>query len=335
MFIEVRRLGLEMTAEEMVTACKSQHAVAVAAANTGQSGREAHCIHSRCRGALHRPGMSPSRSRTARSAAELTSILVSKIERRALVGHAADVAHLGAEIAECGLVAVGGVAEQVKSVEGTRRAVVERGSNEVLGSRLATSGSPRRSGVACSIRLWLAGALGWATQHGVLKPCSPKVKPVTVAWVKPLYFTGSTGYLFSKWRARVARLESRSRKHSSEVEVRVFADESGPDGGLIRELGKVHTYISRREHGEVHTPRDPSCRYTHSPAQGLRKSDGSLPGMACAAGLQPLGEQRMLNRSCGQISVLTRPLHDVCLWVDCLPGHASMHTPHGSHPVYK
>jgi hypothetical protein len=214
MFIEVRRLGLEMTAEEMVTACKSQHAVAVAAANTGQSGREAHCIHSRCRGALHRPGMSPSRSRTARSAAELTSILVSKIERRALVGHAADVAHLGAEIAECGLVAVGGVAEQVKSVEGTRRAVVERGSNEVLGSRLATSGSQRRSGVACSIRLWLAGALGWATQHGVLKPCSPKVKPVTVAWVKPLYFTGSTGYLFSKWRARVARLESRSRKQT-------------------------------------------------------------------------------------------------------------------------
>jgi hypothetical protein len=55
----------------------------------------------------------PSRSRTARSAAELTSILVSKIERRALVGHAADVAHLGAEIAECGLVAVGGVTEQV------------------------------------------------------------------------------------------------------------------------------------------------------------------------------------------------------------------------------
>lgn len=29
MFIEVRRLGLDMTAEEMVTACKSQHVVVV------------------------------------------------------------------------------------------------------------------------------------------------------------------------------------------------------------------------------------------------------------------------------------------------------------------
>jgi hypothetical protein len=100
MFTEVRRFGLAMTAEEMDTAREGQHLGGYRCEGRHRAGhqlraRRIHGCAEHCTGPRSQRSLS---CRTAGNRARLTSILVSKIERCALVGHAADVAHLGAGI---------------------------------------------------------------------------------------------------------------------------------------------------------------------------------------------------------------------------------------------